>query len=152
MTYNRLTMDAVDLTSLYDTDELAWIEAQVDALRSGDLGRLDRANLIDCLLDMAKRERRELESRLTVLAAHILKCRMQPPATRSWWLTIQEQKRQVRRMLRDYPSLAAKADDLLGGVYPDAVESALDETGLDRGIVPPGAPTVRELLAFDAGA
>jgi hypothetical protein len=36
-----MIMDAVDLTSLYDTDELAWIEAQVDALRSGDLGRVD---------------------------------------------------------------------------------------------------------------
>jgi hypothetical protein len=144
-------MDAVDLTSLYDTDELAWIEAQVEALRSGDLERLDRANLIECLTDMAKRERRELESRLTVLAAHILKCQMQPPATRSWWLTIQEQKRQVRRMLRDYPSLAAKAEDLLGGVYPDAIESALDETGLDRSVVPTGVPTVQDLLTFHVG-
>jgi hypothetical protein len=88
---------------------------------------------------------------LTVLAAHILKCQMQPPATRSWWLTIQEQKRQVRRMLRDYPSLAAKAEDLLGGVYPDAIESALDETGLDRSVVPTGVPTVQDLLTFDVG-
>jgi hypothetical protein len=148
--YSPWIMDAVDIQSLYDTDELAWIEAQVDALRSGDLDRLDRANLIECLTDMAKRERRELKSRLRVLAMHVLKCRIQPPATRSWWLTIQEQKRMIRDFLRDYPSLAAQADDILRDAYPDAIESALDETGLDRAVIPSGVPTVQDLLTFDA--
>ncbi len=143
-------MDMVALEGLYDTDELAWIEAQVDALRSGDLHRLDRANLIDCLTDMSKRERRELESRLKVLAAHVLKCRIQPPVTRSWVLTIQEQQDEIARICRDYPSLAARADELLVEMYPKAVKLALAETGLDRGVVPAGVPTVRELLAFEA--
>jgi hypothetical protein len=62
-------MDATDLKSLCDTDELAWIEAPADALRAGELHRLDRSDRIDCLTDMSKRERRELESRLKVPAA-----------------------------------------------------------------------------------
>jgi hypothetical protein len=145
-------MDAVGLKSLYDTDELAWIEEQVDALQTGDFARLDRANLIECLTDMAKRERRDFKSRLRVLAMHMLKCRIQPPATRSWWLTIQEQKRMIRDFLRDYPSLAAQADDILRDAYPDAIEAALDETGLDRSAIPADVPTVQELMAFTIGA
>ena len=142
-------MDVIDLKSLYDTDELAWIEEQVDALRAGDLDRLDRANLIECLTDMAKRERRELESRLIVLAMHVLKCRIQPPPSRSWRLTILEQQRMVSAMLRDYPSLAAQADGLLRDAYPHAVTAALVETGLDRGAVPADAPSVQALLQFE---
>ncbi len=149
MLYARMIMDAIDLKSLYDTDELAWIEAQVAALRAGDLDRLDRANLIDCLIDMSKRERRELESRLKVLAAHVLKCRIQPPAARSWLLTIQEQQDEIGRICRDYPSLAARSDELLSEMYPKAVKLALSETGLDRGVIPAEVPTVQELLAFD---
>ncbi len=39
MRYTLVIMDAVELKSLYDTDELAWLAEQVDALRAGDLGR-----------------------------------------------------------------------------------------------------------------
>ena len=152
MVYVRMIMDAMELKSLYDTDELAWIEAQVAVLRAGDLDRLDRANLIECLTDMAKRERRELESRLKILAAHVLKCRIQPPSTRSWISTILEQQDEIEAILRDYPSLAARADALLAGIYLKAVRLALSETGLDRSVVPADLPTVQELLEFDAEA
>ena len=64
--------------TLYEADEHAWIERQIAALRDGALDRLDRANLIVYLTDMAARDRRELGSRLVVLYAHILKSRIQP--------------------------------------------------------------------------
>ena len=142
-------MDAIELKSLYDTDELAWIAEQVDALRAGDLDRLDRANLIECLTDMAKRERRELQSRLTVLAMHVLKCRIQPPPTRSWKLSILEQQDAIDAILHDYPSLAAQADDLLRAVYPKSIKAALVETGLDRSMISADVPSVQDLLQFE---
>jgi hypothetical protein len=40
-------------TRLYEADEYAWIERQIASLRDGDLDRLDRANLIAYLGDMA---------------------------------------------------------------------------------------------------
>ena len=55
--------------TLYEADEHAWIERQIAALRDGALDRLDRANLIAYLTDMAARDRRELGSRLIVLYA-----------------------------------------------------------------------------------
>jgi hypothetical protein len=143
-------------TELYEADEHAWIERQIACLRDGDLDRLDRANLIAFLTDMAARDRRELGSRLIILYAHILKSNIQPEkATESWRLTIREQQRAIRRLLKDLPSLKHRADDILHEVYPDAVEMAFDEMGKLTGSDPaawsePGLD-VAGLLSFDAG-
>ena len=118
-------------TPLYEADEHAWIERQIASLRDGNLDRLDCANLVAYLTDMAARDRRELGSRLIILYAHILKWNLQPEkATESWRLTIREQQRAIRRLLKSLPSLKHRADDILREVYPDAVEMAFDEMGL----------------------
>ncbi len=123
--------------TLYETDEHEWIERQIEALRDGAFERLDRANLIAYLTDMAARDRRELESRLIVLYAHVLKLRIQPDkATQSWRLTIREQQRATRRLLKSLPSLRPRADDILREVYPDAVAAAFDGMGTRTGSDP----------------
>ena len=142
--------------ALYEADEHAWIERQIGVLRDGDLDRLDRANLIAYLTDMAARDRRELGSRLIVLYAHVLKSRIQPEqATESWRLTIREQQRAIRLLLKTLPSLTHRADDILREVYPDAVALAFDEIG-KRTDADPAAWAepdldVAALLTFDAG-
>ena len=79
---------------------------------------------------MAASDCRELGSRLIVLYAHILKWRIKPEkATNSWKLTIHEQQRAIRWLLKSLPSLKHHADDILREVYPDAVALALDEMG-----------------------
>jgi uncharacterized membrane protein len=40
-------------TELHEADQSAWIERQIASLRDGDPDRLDRANLIAYLGDMA---------------------------------------------------------------------------------------------------
>jgi hypothetical protein len=123
--------------TLYEADEHAWIERQIATLRDGDLDRLDRVNLIAYLTEMAARDRRELGSRLTVLYANILKSRLQPEkATESWRLTIREQQRAIRRLLKSLPSLSHGANEILRDVYPDAVEMAFDEIGKQSGSDP----------------
>ncbi len=122
---------------LYEADEHAWIQCQVAALRDGDLDRIDRDTLIEYLTEMAGRDRRELEFWLVVLYAHILKYRLQPErTTRSWGLTVLEQQRAIRRLLKHLPSLATRAPEILRDVYPDAVQAALLETGADGKAVP----------------
>jgi Domain of unknown function DUF29 len=148
--------DAVEQTTeLYEADEHAWIERQISSLRDGDLNRLDRANLIAFLTDIAARDRRELGSRLIILYAHILKSNIQPEkATESWRLTIREQQRAIRRLLKSLPSLNHRADDILREVYPDAVEMAFDEMGKLSGSDPAAWSEpdldVAGLLSFDA--
>jgi hypothetical protein len=148
--------DMVDYPTdaLFEVDEHAWIERQIAALRDGDVDRLDRANLIAYLTDMAARDRRELGSRLIVLYAHILKSRIQPEkATESWRLTIREQQRAVRRLLKSLPSLKHRADDILREIYPDAVALAFDEMGKVTGSDPESWPEpdfdVEAILNFD---
>jgi hypothetical protein len=148
--------DVVDQpTELYEADEHAWIERQVASLRDGDLGRLDRANLIAFLTDIAARDRRELGSRLIILYAHILKSNIQPEkAAGSWRLAIREQQRAIRRLLKSIPSLKPRAGDILREVYPDAVEMAFDEMGKLTGSEPAAWSEpdldVAGLLSFDA--
>jgi len=120
--------------TLYEADEHAWIERQIAVLRHGDLDRLDRPNLIAYLTDMAARDRRELASRLIILYAHVLKSRVQPErATKSWRLTIREQQRAIRLLLKSLPSLQHRVDAILREVYPDALEMAFDEMGKRTG-------------------
>ena len=55
------------LSSLYEADETAWLEAMADLVRRRRYEDLDFENLGEYLADMARRDRREVESRLTVL-------------------------------------------------------------------------------------
>ena len=150
--------DVVELgrqINLYEADEHAWIERQVAALRGGDFDQLDHVNLIEFLTAMALRDLRELESRLEVLYAHILKFAIQPEkATRSWQVTIGTQQREIDRLLKRLPSLKARGDDVLRDVYPDAVKAAVLETGQERGRAGEPIPskpvlTIKDVMSFE---
>ena len=56
--------------------------------------------LIDAL---ARSEDRELRHRMEILMVHILKWQTQPPGTKSWRLTINEQRRQIAELRQDNP-------------------------------------------------
>ncbi|MGQ0591183.1 MAG: DUF29 family protein [Gammaproteobacteria bacterium] len=55
---------------LYEHDETAWLETMAELIRLGRLDEIDYPNLAEYLADMARRDRREVESRLTVLIVH----------------------------------------------------------------------------------
>ena len=56
--------------------------------------------LIDVL---ARSEDRELRHRMEVLIVHVLKWKTQPPGTKNWRLTINEQRRQIAELRQDNP-------------------------------------------------
>lgn len=147
------TVEAIALSALYERDETAWLEAMVDLLRAGAHEELDFDNLREYLTDMAKRDRREVDSRLTVLLAHVLKWIHQPDRrSRSWRLSIIEQRQELSR-LAGRGVLRNHAETALADVYADAVERAAAETGLAPSAFPAEcAQTLDELLAFDPGA
>jgi len=53
----------------------------------------------------ARSEDRAFRSRREILIAHILKWKMQPRGTKNWWLTINEQRRQIADLRQDNPRL-----------------------------------------------
>jgi Domain of unknown function DUF29 len=141
------------LAELYEADETAWLDAMTALLRRGDFADLDLDNLLEYLTDMAERDRREVESRLVVLIAHVLKWVYQPDQrSRSWRGTIVEQRQELARhvgrgVLRNH------AAAVLADVYREGVERAVAETDLPAEAFPPTCPyTLDELLAFDPTA
>jgi hypothetical protein len=115
---------------LYERDEHEWIAAQISALESGQLNRLDRTNLIEFLSEMTIRDRRELRSSLTMLLLHLLKVRFKPDClSASSVRTILIQQNEIRSLLEDIPSLRSGADAIAVQAYRDAIRLATRETG-----------------------
>jgi len=129
------------MTTHYDSDFYGWTQEQADLLRSGNLNQLDTQNLLEEIESMGRSERRELESRLEVLLAHLLKWKYQAGRRgRSWTLTIIGQRQKVSRCLKESPSLKHKLNESLAGAYSDAVIAAERETQLSRGVFPDTCP------------
>jgi hypothetical protein len=91
---------------LYDTDFVSWSEQQAAALREGRYADLDLPNLSEEIEALARSDRRELRSRLTILEMHLLKFEYQPErAKRSWLSAIVEQAAKITTLLRESPTL-----------------------------------------------
>jgi len=135
-------------SALYEADEVAWIEEQVRLLRAGRLEELDIPNLVEELEEMARSQRREISSRLVVLIAHLLKMRAQPRRiTRSWRVTVLEQRDAIAALLNDSPSLRREIPERIEKAYPPAVKRASTETGLATADFPKTLPfTVEQIL------
>jgi len=136
--------------ALYEFDEHAWIAGQRAALRSGNWQALDRECLAEYLTAMTSRDRREVESRLTVLFQHLLKVKLQPAKmSRSWAATIVTQQDEIRSLLQSLPSLAQHVDGRLADAYAAAVRRAAVETGIPAARFPGDSPwTLDEALGF----
>jgi hypothetical protein len=118
--------------TLYELDFYTWTQQQAALLRSGQWQDLDTNNLAEELEDMGRSEKRELQSRLEVLLMHLLKWEFQPNLrSRSWRLTLKEQRLRLHRLLQDNPSLRSHCEQYLEQVYPLAVVRAEQETGLE---------------------
>jgi hypothetical protein len=138
------------LSELYTEDETAWLDVMADLLATGAYAELDYANLREYLTDMAKRDRREVESRLVVLLMHILKWMHQPDhRSRSWRGSIIEQRQELRRHA-GRGVLRKHAESVLAETYQEAVERAVAQTGLAPEAFPAEcAYSLDELLSFD---
>lgn len=144
------TAQVNSLGILYEHDETAWLEAMCEMIRLGRLAELDYPNLAEYLTDMARRDRREVESRLAVLLSHVLKWVRQPDRqTGSWKGTIIAQRQELEGLV-GRGVLRKHAEAVLADVYHKAVERAAAETGLPRETFPDTCPyTLDELLSAD---
>ncbi|EPC4577175.1 DUF29 domain-containing protein [Klebsiella variicola] len=125
----------------YDTDYYGWTQEQAELLRNGRLSELDTQNLLEELEAMGRSERRELESRLEKLFMHLLKWQYQSDRqTRSWKLTIEEQRRKAVRVLTENPSLKHRIPEIIADAYGDAVISTERETNIRRTVFPATCP------------
>lgn len=138
------------LPALYERDETAWLEAMAELARDGRAEDLDLGHLAEYLFDMARRDRREVESRLAVLLSHLLKWTYQPDhRSRGWRATVIEQRQELNR-LAGRGVLRNHAQEVLADVYTEAVERAAAESGASRDRFPAECPyTLDELLTVE---
>lgn len=128
-------------SGLYEQDFYAWANEQAALLRSGQLSAADIEHIAEEIESMGKTEKRELESRLTVLLLHLLKWQFQSGLRgNSWRLTIREQRRRTTRHLQENPSLKARLDEVIEAAYGDALIEAERETGLPETTFPAVCP------------
>ena len=134
-----------------ETDYLHWLQTQVNHLRTGQLERLDRKQLIEELEGMSRSERRQLRNRLIVLMMHLLKWQYQPEKrSRSWSVTIITQRNDIKLLLRESPSLKPTLPMAFAEIYPRARQEAADETGLPLSTFPETPPlTLEQVLNED---
>jgi hypothetical protein len=101
----------------YNQDFYGWTQEQASLLKAGRLNELDIINLIEEVETMGRSEKRELQSRLTVLLMHLLKWKHQSNRRgRSWTLTIIGQRLRLASVIKDNPGLKAQLPDLINGV------------------------------------
>ena len=113
-----MSVQMIDLLpALYERDETAWLEAMAELARDGRAKDLDLGHLAEYLFDMARRDRREVESRLAVLLSHLLKWTYQPDhRARGWRATVIEQRQELNR-LAGQSVLRNHAQEVLADVY-----------------------------------
>jgi hypothetical protein len=93
--------------SLYERDLNLWVEEQVALLESGAFERLDVANLIEEIADMARSQKKAIRSNLVILLTHLLEWHYQPERrSTSRASSIVEHRRRIQDEIDDSPSLA----------------------------------------------
>lgn len=137
------------LSELYERDETAWLEIMSQLAADGRCAEMDTVHLSEYLADMAKRDRREVASRMVTLLVHLLKWEHQPDRrSTSWRLTILEQRRELRGLL-DSGTLYNHAQDILARTFADARKAAAVETGLPLSSFPTLCPWTIDALLID---
>jgi hypothetical protein len=93
---------------LYERDFHAWLVEQAGHARAGRIEAPDLENIAEELEGLARSEHPAIEGRMDRLVTRLLKLgyvRDQGPR-RGWVLTVNEQRRRIRRLIAASPSLA----------------------------------------------
>jgi hypothetical protein len=136
--------------TLYDRDFYSWIQTTAQLLKEKKWEEVDTFNLIEELESMGRSEKRELKNRAIVLLTHLMKWKYQADKRSSSWLnTISEQRRQIKFLLEDSPSLNPYYLEIFDRCYQFACQDAAKETGLPADIFPAESPFTPELTIDD---
>ena len=127
----------------YESDVIAWANEQASFIRAGRFDLLDLDHIADEIEDVGKSEQRELESRMAILLAHLIKWQYQAERrTKSWNLTIIDQRESIARRIKKTPSLKTSLheEDWWADAWQDARRMAADETGIEYAVFPKNFP------------
>jgi len=134
----------------YEQDLYAWTLENTRLLREGRLSEIDVVNIIEELEYMARKDKKELLSRLTVLLMHLLKWQFQSDKrTHSWMATIKVQRIKVNDLLEESPSLKYELGAKFDKAYQQAILEAVQEMNLPEKTFPVISPYTLEQALDD---
>jgi hypothetical protein len=111
---------------LYSRDLNLWIMETIDLLQKGNFDGVDIDNLIQELVAMGGRDKREVTNRLTTIIEHLLKLIYwdgeRVNNQRVWTSTIKTQRIKLLKVLQQSPSL----NNYLKDNYPECLLDAMD--------------------------
>ena len=126
--------------TLYDQDYYLWIRTTINQLRTGQFSAVDLENLLEELETMGKSEKRAIESLLTKLLVHLLKLKCwdsERERNQGHWLgEIRTFRNQIKKSLKDSPSLKPYILEIFDECYQDARLEASDRSQLPLDIFP----------------
>jgi predicted DNA-binding ribbon-helix-helix protein len=135
----------------YEGDFYSWLVEQARHLREGRYEALDHDNLAEEIESLGREQFNKLVSALRVLVLHMLKWDHQPALrSRSWVLSIEEQRLEIADVLADNPGLRPRIDEAITRAYRRARIEAAKETGLDENVFPTACPYSFDDIALRA--
>ena len=119
------------------------------SLKEKRFAELDLENLVEEIKDLSKRERDKLLSSIRLILHYLLKWNFQPQKrSRSWEITIEQERSNIELYLEDSPSLKKYfSEEWVNKMYRIARLDAAKDTGLDFSTKCPY--TIEEILDFD---
>ena len=130
---------------LYEADFYAWTQEQARLLRERRWADLDLDNLVDEVESVGRSDKRQIQSRLEVLLAHLLKWKFQPGGRGNGWIgTIFEQRGRIAGLVEESPSLREFQRQEVFKSYRAARLTAAKETGIALGVFPEECPFTPE--------
>ena len=102
----------------YEEDFVAWAAETAQLLLERRFDEIDIDSLAAEVEAMAGSDRRELRSRVVVILVHLLKWKYQPEKrSGSWESTVETQRRELRYLLEQSPSLKRAVTEAVKEAY-----------------------------------
>jgi hypothetical protein len=121
----------------YNADFYSWSMEQARLLRQSRWAHIDRDNVAEEIESLGREQFNKLESACRVLLLHMLKWDHQPrKRSRSWIISIKQQRLEIEDILADNPGLRPRIDEAVTRAYRKARLEAANETGLDEALFP----------------
>lgn len=134
----------------YETDFYKWTNEQARLLKAGKFDQIDIENIVEELETLGRGEKRELVNRLAVLLAHLLKWQLQPERRgKSWRATIEEQRRQLKKHLKEDPSLKPFLNEAIEDAHLSAIAELVRVTPFEKKDLPDSCPYSIEQIFDD---
>lgn len=120
--------------TLYEQDYYLWLRTTINQLRAGQFSSVDLENLIEELETMGRSQKRAIESLLIRLLEHLLKLKYWDSERERnegpWKGEIRTFRRQIKKELKDSPSLKPYILEIFEECYEEARKEASDRSQL----------------------